>query len=61
MQKRDVLDFFGGALKTAKALGVSHQAVYSWPETVPERMAYRAQSKSRGKLKVNTSAYERSA
>lgn len=57
MKKTDVLKYFGGALKTARALGISHQAVYAWPERVPERMAYRASIKSGGKLKVVAAQY----
>ncbi len=58
MKKSDVLRYFGGALKTADTLGISHQAVYNWKDRVPERMAYRIQTKSRGALKVDPKAYQ---
>ena len=57
MLKRDVIDHFGSALKAAKALGISHQAIYKWRELVPERMAYRIHAKTRGRLKANPEAY----
>lgn len=57
MLKKDVLRFFGGAVAAAKVLGVKHQAVSQWKDVVPERIAWRAQKASRGKLKVDQSAY----
>lgn len=31
----------GGALRLAEILGISHQAVYKWPEEIPELQLYR--------------------
>lgn len=31
----------GGALRLAEILGISHQAVYAWPEEIPELQLYR--------------------
>lgn len=50
MKKRDVLEFFGGAVRTAATLtaageAITHQAVYKWPEELPrsaERKVRRA-------------------
>jgi hypothetical protein len=57
MKKSKVIEFFGSGRKAAQALGISHQAVYAWPETIPERMAYRVHALTRGKLKADPSAY----
>lgn len=35
MQKSDVIELFGSGMNAAKRLGISHQAVYKWPETLP--------------------------
>lgn len=59
MLKSDIVDFFGSVPKAAEALGVTRSAAYQWKDIVPERMAYRAQAISRGKLKVHPSVYER--
>lgn len=36
MKKADVVEFFGGPYATAKALGISGQAVSKWEEDVPQ-------------------------
>jgi len=59
MLKKDVLKFFGGPAKTARALGVTHQAVAQWDHKIPERMAWRAQSVSKGRLKLDETSYSR--
>ncbi|MFV0575969.1 MAG: Cro/CI family transcriptional regulator [Vibrio sp.] len=40
MRKSDVISYFGGKLKTAKALGISPASVTQWGEFVPESRAY---------------------
>jgi len=57
MEKKRVLEFFGGPVRAARKLGVRHQAVSQWGDIVPERIAWRAQKASRGKLKVDPSVY----
>ena len=58
MLKQDVVKFFGGVTRTSEALGVKHQAVSQWGRVVPERMAYRAERASKGKLKVDPKHYQ---
>ena len=58
MRKSDVLKFFKNGSKTARALGITKSAVSQWGEEIPEAMAYRAQTASRGKLKVDPSVYQ---
>lgn len=35
MKSKEVIEFFGGYKATAQALGLTFQAVYQWPEDVP--------------------------
>lgn len=35
MEKSEVVDFFGNESKTAKALGISRQAINKWAAVVP--------------------------
>jgi Xaa-Pro aminopeptidase len=37
MKKDAVLSLFGNAKRAAKALGITHQAVYKWPDEVPRK------------------------
>ena len=57
MKKRDVIRYFGGVVAAAKALGVKHQAVSQWGKVVPERIAYRAHSKSGGAIAFGHADY----
>lgn len=57
MEKKAVLKYFGGVVATAKALGIKHQAVSQWTDPIPEGSAYKVQVVSKGKLKVDPSAY----
>jgi hypothetical protein len=41
MRKSSALDFFGGPVKTAAAIGINPQAVSDWPEMLPPRIADR--------------------
>lgn len=59
MNRQAIADYFGGLTKAAKALGVTKSAAYQWKETVPERIAYRAQELSHGELKVDPTSYGR--
>lgn len=69
MKKSDVIAFFarqaglkptqhGAKAATARALGLTKQALTHWGELVPESIAYKVQVLSRGKLKVNPKLYE---
>lgn len=57
MLKKDVFTHFGGAIKTAKALGISKSAVFQWPELVPRGSAYKVQVITSGALQVNPELY----
>lgn len=41
MTKKEALELFGGAKKTADALGITVQAVCAWPERLPRRISDR--------------------
>ncbi len=54
MKKQEVLEYFGGIKQTAKALGVSIQAVYKW-ESVPLGRQYQIQVMTGGRLQAKSS------
>ncbi len=45
----------------AEALGITKSAVSQWPDLVPEGMAYKLESLTRGKLKVRARLYRKAA
>ena len=51
MKKLDVIAYFGGVTKTAKALGISKSAVSLWGEEIPYGRACQVQLLTKGKLK----------
>lgn len=56
-----MLKFFKTGVATAKAVGVTKSAVSQWPDIIPEKMAYRAQEASKGRLKVDPRVYQAKA
>jgi hypothetical protein len=60
MQKTEAIEHFGGAAKLAHALGLkSRQAIYAWPEEVPELYQYKLHHLSGGKLPLSQKYVER--
>lgn len=59
MRKNDVISYFGGVGKTAKALGLSHASVSGWSELIPKGRAFEIQVITKGALKADTSLYEK--
>lgn len=59
MKKDDVVSYFGGVSKTAKALGLSHASVSGWSEVIPKGRAFEIQVLTKGTLKVDMSLYEK--
>lgn len=60
MKKADVIRHFGGTQNaTAEALGVTQAAVSAWPDLVPERIAWKVQVITAGRLTVNPEDYAR--
>jgi len=51
MKKDDVIKYFGSQAKTARALGISRQAVNRWSGTVPPIMAHLIRLITNGELK----------
>ena len=56
VKKSDVIEYFGGAAKTAAALGVTRSAVSQWNDTVPEGSAYKIEVLTGGALKADPAA-----
>lgn len=60
MFKNEVIAFFGepGAVsKIAQALGISRAAVSKWPDLIPEGSAYKLESITDRKLRVDARNY----
>lgn len=55
MKKNDVISYFGGVGKTAKALNISHASVSGWDEIIPKGRAFEIQALTKGVLKVDQS------
>lgn len=54
MQKADALSFFGGPTKLARICGLkSRQAIYAWPDEVPELYQYKLHHLSGGELPLS--------
>lgn len=58
MLKQEVISFFGGVQKTAKALNISHPAVSRWKNIIPEKQALIIERITKGKLKYSSSLYQ---
>jgi len=58
MNRTEVIKFFGNQARTARALGITRQAVCTWPEIIPLTAAARAEKASGGKLKLDISQYQ---
>ena len=61
MFKQQLIDYYGSIAKAAEALNCSRQAIYVWGDIIPELWAWKAEGKTRGKLKVNELLYEEQA
>ncbi|MFJ5378158.1 Cro/CI family transcriptional regulator [Pectobacterium sp. CHL-2024] len=57
MKKNDVISYFGGVSKTAKALGLSHASVSGWTDLIPKGRAFEIQVLTNGDLKVDPALY----
>lgn len=57
MRKTDVIKHFGSVIEVARALQISRAAVSKWPPVIPEGSAYKVESITKGKLKVDPGAY----
>ena len=56
MLKKDVLKYFGSVEKASKALGISRQAIYQWPRTVPLTSQYRVEVMTKGAFRAKRTA-----
>lgn len=57
MQKSEVIEYFGGVVKTATALKIKHPAVSRWHEIIPEKQAMKIEKISGGELKYDPNLY----
>jgi hypothetical protein len=58
MKKSAVIQYYGSVKTVADALGISTQAVYGWPERVPERSAARLDRMTHGELAYDPQDYQ---
>lgn len=56
MQKTDAIKHFGGVTKLAVLLDLSRQAIYMWPERVPDLYQYKLHHLSHGELALDVEA-----
>lgn len=59
MKKQIVISHFGGVVATAKALGVTSQAVSQWGDLIPKGQALMAERISNKRLKFDEDMYEK--
>jgi hypothetical protein len=60
MRKTDVLAHFdGNQSAVARALEITRASVNAWPDLVPELSARRLHEYTRGKLRFNSSLYDK--
>ena len=52
MTKKEVIEYFGSASNTARALRISRSAVCLWPDVLSESIAYKVELASGGGLKT---------
>ena len=52
MTKQQVIEHYGSMYATAKALGISHQAVQKWGEYPPAMRQFQLEIMTDGKLKA---------
>jgi len=61
MRKSDVIEYFGGTpTSTAKALNITVAAVSQWGEIIPEDRAYKIESLTKRRLRVDPALYPKS-
>jgi hypothetical protein len=51
MTKQEVIEYFGSPSKTGRALKITRQAVYDWPDIVPLKSQWRIELMTHGALK----------
>jgi transcriptional repressor of cell division inhibition gene dicB len=66
LKTESVITFFstgddsrGAKTKITKLLGLSSGAISQWGEVVPEGQAYKLESLTKGRLKVDSSLYQK--
>jgi len=59
MRKSAVVAHFGSQRAVAEKLEITEQAVSQWDEIIPEGMAYKVESITRRKLRVDSAVYRR--
>lgn len=61
MLKSDVIAHFGSQIAVAKALGITDAAVSLWKEIIPEGSAYKIESLTKRRLRVDPELYSKAA
>ncbi len=56
MLKSAAIEHFGGAVKLGKLLGLTRQAIYMWPDVVPDLYQYKLHHLSGGQLEIDRAA-----
>lgn len=53
MRKSEAIEHFGGAAKLAKMLDLTRQAIYMWPDEVPDLYQYKLHYLSKQQLPLS--------
>ena len=61
MTKQDVLDFYGGTVRAALALGRTKGAVSQWSDDLPLNLQFEIQGRTGGKLKADSAKHSATA
>jgi hypothetical protein len=61
MLKSDVISYFKTQAAVARALEISEAAVSLWDEIIPEGSAYKIESLTKRRLRVNPELYSKAA
>lgn len=59
MRKTEAIEHFGGVQKLADVLALTRQAIWSWPEIVPDLYQYKLHHLSEGRLPITIPPTER--
>ena len=57
MNKQAAIDYFGSVKDLAEALNISTQAIYKWPDRVPELQAMRIDRLTEQRLRFDPADY----
>ena len=58
MEKQKVIEYYGSVAQVADILGLTRQAIYTWPDPIPEKNAARLERITEGALIYDWQTYQ---